>query len=219
METKEKVIVKYFQKDHENTLKHLSRLNSLLADFAEKYEAFEKETGMPPLNQRLLKSLVEQGRWPLEGSIESFVSNQPKPLQSTYRQSLLKELAKLDFAIDNFQKWVESINSVTRYPSDLKKIENLPWNGLKLELNQNYFDSIKGHFELVLESEVDQGLWVRAEALRLAYNEFYLFADQHKRMVPKGFNALFGVHPTFPVTEVNPHPENFLPSRPIGWKP
>ncbi len=219
MDTKEKVIVKYFQKEHENTFRHLGKLNSLLADFAEKYEAFEKETGMPPLNQKLLKSVVEQGRWPLESSIKSFVSEQPKPLQSTYKESILKELLKLDPEIKNFEKWVETINNVTRYPTDLRKIENLPWKGLKLELDQNYFESIKGHFELVLESEVDQGLWVRAEALRLAYNEFYLFADQHKRMVPEGFNNLFGINPLFPLKEVKPFPENFLPSRPINWKP
>lgn len=219
METTEKVIAKYFEADHEATFKHLGRLNKLIGDFMQDYGVFKNETGMPELNQSLLKEVIESGKQPIEREIEKFAVSQPKPVQKLYRETGHKELVKLEKSIRAFEGWKNGMNSITRFPSDLRDVRNLPWNGFRLALDEAYFEDIKSYFEMVFNSEVDLGLWERYKALRDAYNELQLFAKDKEALIPNNFNQLFGVHPAFPQTEVKLYPEAFLPSRSIHWRP
>jgi len=215
----ERLVINFNQQGFENSIRRMNRAAKLVDGLLQAYKKFQDATEMKDLDIDGLKSILRGRRGAVELMIDNYVLEQKKPLQKYYADACYTALPHLDPVFFELRILQEQANR-DGLPSHLHDAGNWPINEkLEMVVDESFQEGLKPHFELVIESETDHGLWERLKALEVAHNEFFRYAKQMEVSVPNGFNALFGTSQTFPQVEVKAFPGNVLPSRSIHWRP
>jgi hypothetical protein len=216
----EKLVINFRQQDFENTVRKMNQAAKLVSKLLHAYDRFQDDTEIQNLDKASLLKVLGGQRGEIEKMIGAYVSEQKKPLANYYQEACYKALSKhLDPVFRELEIWRDQAVR-DGVPAHLHDAGDWPIDeGLELEISEAFLESLKPHFELVIESETDRGLWERLKALEVAHNEFFAYAAQKEVRVPNGFNALFGVNQIFPQAEVKAVPGKVIPARSIHWRP
>jgi hypothetical protein len=215
-----KTVIKFNESGFDSAITRMHQAAKLVSKFLHGYDKFQDQTEMDALTQSTLLKVLRGHRGEVERMIDTYVSDQKRPLMKYYQEACYNALIEcLDPIFRELALW-RDLGQKDGMPNHLLDAGNWPINNeLDLVIDEAFKDDLRSYFELSIESDTDQKLWELYEKLRLSFNEFHAFAETNELIVPKTFNQLFGVHPQMPITNLNGFPGSCLPSRSKHWKP
>lgn len=211
-----KTLIKFREQEYLNAVQHFSKLQDLGRNLIASYPKFVEDTEMPPLDLSDFKSLLSGGKGYLEGRIDSYVSEQKKPLQKHFLEACYKALDDhLGPIFLELDSWIRKCHSLN-IPHEFSRLQNLEINDeFEIVINHDFKEKLKAGFEIYITSDIDHQLHEKYLALGNAYNDLMEFAKGNDIKIPSNFNSLFRVHPVNQDVfySVSMFPEVVVPSK------